>query len=143
MSQQRTERRLPLLIFLALLTLLALRAATAWAAQPRPSRRPARIAAPTWEQRRQLVHLGVAMEGVDLESGLAWALLDEGQVSRLRQEGFVVEWEVQPQDFPPADSDYHDYAETVAALEAIAASYPDIARLTTMGWSWEGRAIQG
>jgi len=38
---------------------------------------------------------------------------------------------------------FHDYNSMVSAMEAIAADYPEIVRLDTLGWSVEGRMILG
>src|SRR6266511_1059800 len=43
--------------------------------------------------------------------------------------------------FPSADSNYHDYAETTAELNQIAAAHPDIVQKTSIGKSYEGRDI--
>ncbi len=43
--------------------------------------------------------------------------------------------------FPPADADYHDYAELTAVVNQIVASYPSIARKISIGTSYEGRDL--
>lgn len=43
--------------------------------------------------------------------------------------------------FPPQDSGYLDYTEMVAEVQAIAASRPEIARLSSIGQSYEGRQL--
>ena len=43
--------------------------------------------------------------------------------------------------FPPADSNYHDYAEMVAEIQQAAADHPAIFSLFSMGSSYEGRTI--
>ncbi|MGH7339441.1 MAG: M14 family zinc carboxypeptidase [Candidatus Rokuibacteriota bacterium] len=43
--------------------------------------------------------------------------------------------------FPPADSNYHDYAEMVAELEQAAFDHPDIFSLFSIGLSYEGRTV--
>jgi hypothetical protein len=48
---------------------------------------------------------------------------------------------IQTFDFPSADSAYHNYAEMTQELNQIAADHPTIARLTTIGTSYEGRAL--
>ncbi|MBC7222714.1 MAG: zinc carboxypeptidase [Anaerolineae bacterium] len=105
--------------------------------------RPARIWAPSPEDRTRLGQLGVAPEGVDVEAGWVWAVLTAEQAARLRRAGFQVAWEAGTLDFPPDDSAYHNYAETLADLADLAARHPDIVRLVTIGTSWEGRLLQG
>ncbi|HEY7149094.1 MAG TPA: M14 family metallopeptidase [Gaiellaceae bacterium] len=48
-----------------------------------------------------------------------------------------------PDDFPPPDSNYHNYAEMVADLQAVAAARPNIVHLFSLGTSYEGRQIVG
>jgi carboxypeptidase T len=44
-------------------------------------------------------------------------------------------------DFPPADSAYHNYAEMTAEINQIVANYPSIARKSSFGTSYEGRDL--
>jgi carboxypeptidase T len=41
--------------------------------------------------------------------------------------------------FPPADSNYHDYAELIAVVNQVVADHPTIARKSSIGASYEGR----
>jgi len=43
--------------------------------------------------------------------------------------------------FPPADSNYHDYAEMVAELQQAAIDHPSIFSLFSLGISYQGRTI--
>lgn len=43
--------------------------------------------------------------------------------------------------FPPADSNYHDYAEMVAELQQAASDHPAIFSLFSLGLSHEGRTV--
>jgi len=43
--------------------------------------------------------------------------------------------------FPPADSNYHDYAEMVAEIQQAAVDHPAIFSLFSIGTSYEGRTI--
>lgn len=43
--------------------------------------------------------------------------------------------------YPARDSGYHDYPEMVAAIRAVEAAYPDIARVLSIGRSEQGRTI--
>lgn len=44
-------------------------------------------------------------------------------------------------DFPPADSAYHNYTEMTNEINQIVASYPSIARKSSFGTSYEGRDL--
>jgi carboxypeptidase T len=44
-------------------------------------------------------------------------------------------------DFPPADSNYHNYSEMVAEINRVAGAFPSLVRSSTIGTSYEGRAI--
>ncbi|GIF74263.1 M14 family zinc carboxypeptidase [Asanoa siamensis] len=43
--------------------------------------------------------------------------------------------------FPPADSNYHDYAELTAVVNQVVADHPSIARKLSIGSSYEGRDL--
>ncbi|MBM0225626.1 M14 family zinc carboxypeptidase [Micromonospora sp. ATA51] len=43
--------------------------------------------------------------------------------------------------FPPADSNYHDYAELTAVVNQVVADHPAIARKSSIGTSYEGRDL--
>ncbi|MFC3503793.1 M14 family metallopeptidase [Micromonospora krabiensis] len=43
--------------------------------------------------------------------------------------------------FPPADSNYHDYAELTALVNQVVADHPTIARKLSIGSSYEGRDL--
>lgn len=44
-------------------------------------------------------------------------------------------------DFPPADSDYHNYAELTAVVNQVVADHPSIAQKISIGTSYEGRDL--
>ena len=95
----------------------------------------------TREQRSQLVN-----EGYDIGEA-AWAdhvmLYAKGAQARtLALRGLrVVPAKVD--DFPPQDSKYHNYAEMVTELQAVAAHYPATVHLFSLGTSYEGRNLIG
>ncbi|GGM32368.1 hypothetical protein GCM10011608_16160 [Micromonospora sonchi] len=43
--------------------------------------------------------------------------------------------------FPPADANYHDYAELIAVVNQVVADHPSIARKISIGRSYEGRDL--
>src|SRR3954465_8095766 len=44
-------------------------------------------------------------------------------------------------NFPPKDSRYHNYAEMVADIKAVAAAHPSIVQVFSIGKSYQGRDI--
>jgi len=44
-------------------------------------------------------------------------------------------------DFPPADSAYHNYSEMITRINQLASTYPSLFRSSTIGTSYQGRAI--
>jgi carboxypeptidase T len=96
----------------------------------------------TREQRSQLVR-----EGYDIGEGY-WAdrvhlYGTDKQALMLSLRGFRVVPMEEPDDFPPEDSRYHNYAEMTADLQALAAAYPSKVHLISLGTSYEGRNLIG
>jgi carboxypeptidase T len=96
----------------------------------------------TREQRSMLV-----AEGYDIGEA-AWAKHVElygthRDARTLALRGFRVVEPGQTDDFPPEDSNYHNYAEMVADLEALAAAHPQTVHLFSLGDSFEGRDLIG
>jgi carboxypeptidase T len=99
----------------------------------------------TREQRSQLV-----AEGYDIGEA-AWADHVElygprWQARALALRGFRVEAGPEVEgidDFPPGDQGYHNYAEMVADLQAMAAAHPQTVHLFSLGTSYEGRNLIG
>jgi hypothetical protein len=58
-----------------------------------------------------------------------------------RQEGMPRTKDATPLDFPSADSNYHNYAETTAAIDQAVADHPSILSRTSIGSSFEGRQM--
>jgi hypothetical protein len=91
---------------------------------------------------------GAAVDGIEHGRVLITAIPSEVQAIRnMGFEVFIVPQPVAnpggigitPQNFPPADSNYHNYAEMVAEINALVASKPAIAQKLTIGNSHEGR----
>ena len=86
---------------------------------------------------------------VDLvEHGQVYVTATPDEVRAIRALGFTVLPDptatpsitgVTPQDFPAADSQYHNYAEMNSDINALVAAHPTIARKTSIGTSFEGR----
>ncbi len=98
------------------------------------------------EERTRIADAGVAIE--EIGPGSIEGIADPSALRRLKDEGvsFRLKGTVggpTPEDFPPADRDFHNYERTKAALAALAAARPDLATAFSMGNSLEGRDLAG
>src|SRR5262249_31738283 len=57
--------------------------------------------------------------------------------------GYPVDPMRSDRDFPAADAAYHNYAETLADLDAVANAHPSTVRRFSIGSSYEGRDLAG
>ncbi len=92
----------------------------------------------------------VAATGANiLEVGHDYVLIEATapEAERIRQQGFALDdspatlAQFSADAFPPADSDYHDYAEMVAEIQQAEIDHGAIVNLFSLGASHEGRAI--
>ncbi|MFL6290529.1 MAG: M14 family zinc carboxypeptidase [Thermoanaerobaculia bacterium] len=86
----------------------------------------------------------IAATGADIfEVGQGYVLVEAtpDEAKALGRLGLTLEPRVVEQVFPPADSNYHDYAEMVAELQQAAFDHPDIFSLFSLGLSYQGRTI--
>src|SRR5690349_20159595 len=90
----------------------------------------------------------IAATGADIfEVGQDYVLIEAtaNEAKALSKLGFtLVKLATQDQFenlFPPADSNYHDYAEMVAELQQAALDHPSIFSLFSLGVSYQGRTI--
>ena len=93
----------------------------------------------TPQSRTAISRFDVDIYGVD--SGTLTFAATPKQAAALRRAGYKLEQLAQPLDFPPADSNYHNYAEQTAELQKIAADHPTIARLSSIGKSFQNRDL--
>ncbi len=127
-------------IWLVWIVLVLLLAAPLPAAGDDGERRfPVRIEAHTREERTAIANLGLAIDQVG--AGYVISHVTGRELADLRRRGYRVEPLAGPQDFPSADANYHNYAETVAELQQAAADHSDILQLQTLGLTRQGRAI--
>lgn len=90
----------------------------------------------------------IAATGADIfEAGHDYVLVEATaeEAAALKRLGFkLVQLQTQDQFealFPPADSNYHDYAEMVTELQQAALDHPTIFSLFSLGISYQGRTI--
>lgn len=86
-----------------------------------------------------------------IEHGTVFITATPTEVAAIKRLGFGVEALPAPPasapgdphvlGFPPADSGYHDYDETLAEINRIATAYPALASRRVIGRSYEGRDI--
>jgi carboxypeptidase T len=103
----------------------------------------------TAQQRSQISRTGVDVLG---SSGTTTEIIGtQADAARLRALGFRVEHRLDIDrspvsanaiaDFPPADSGFHNYAEVTTELRNAASTYSSIGRLSSVGNSYQGRAL--
>jgi murein tripeptide amidase MpaA len=93
----------------------------------------------THAQLDRIARSGVAID--DIEHAVVTVTATDLEVRSLRRQGFSVQPILQTYDFPSSDAAYHNYAETIAEVDAIVAKYPAIASKKVLGTSYEGRNI--
>jgi murein tripeptide amidase MpaA len=99
----------------------------------------------TWADANNVAATGASVDAV--EHGKLYITATPAEATAIRKLGFTLIEEpkvadgIGTFDFPPADSAYHNYAEMTAELNQIVADHPTIARLQTIGTSYEGRAL--
>ena len=103
----------------------------------------------TLADRDAVARTGAAVDHI--EHGDIYVTATRSELARIRALGFSVELVPPPpttqdaviNDFPPADSLYHNEAETNAELNQIVADHGSIAQKFNIGTSYEGRTIWG
>jgi carboxypeptidase T len=95
----------------------------------------------TREQRSLLTSLGTDIATV--ETSRVIIVATEAEARALALAGYNVSKFADSDDFPPQDSNYHNYAEMVADVQAVAAAHPTTAHIFTIGNSYEGRNLIG
>ncbi|MET0237580.1 MAG: M14 family metallopeptidase [Kibdelosporangium sp.] len=102
--------------------------------------------AKTSQQRSQLAATGAVV--TYSEHGVVGITATAAEVEQIRKLGYRVSPQNAPTqpdagtfDFPPADSNYHNYTELTAEVNAVAAGYPAIVSKQVIGKSYEGRDL--
>ncbi|WP_019818787.1 M14 family metallopeptidase [Saccharomonospora saliphila] len=147
---RRTRRALATVGGLVLLATVAAPAV----AQPSGERGLYEAHAADAEQRTELVRAGVDVLGV--RDGTVTMIATAGQARDLRADGFDLDrigdvdrmlaergtgTRAAADEFPPGDEDYHTYSELTDELQRTEADHGDIARLSSVGESYEGRSL--
>ncbi|GAA2206351.1 hypothetical protein GCM10009850_018090 [Nonomuraea monospora] len=136
-------------ILLAALSLISLTGMTgAGATAEPPPNKQYRVSGPVDAQQRSAVAAtGAAIEEVAKDSVLVTAT--EAEVSAIKRLGYRVAEVPRPTppsvdafDFPPADSQYHNYAEMNAEINALVAAHPGLISQANYGTSYEGRNLR-
>jgi carboxypeptidase T len=113
------------------------------------AQRWAQVSSLTKEERSQIANEGMSIEAIRSDS--VWGFATPEQLERLKAKGFQVLGNYSPDlgrgghqgtfDFPAKDAKFHNYAETTGSLRMLASSHADIARMTSIGKTVEGREI--
>lgn len=93
----------------------------------------------TSQQRSAIASTGAGIELVGPDYVVVRAL--ESEASAIRAKGLQPNLVAGTDDFPPADSDYNNYAEMVADINAVAAEHPDLVQTFSIGQSYQGREM--
>jgi carboxypeptidase T len=109
------------------------------------------IAATSVEQRTKLLELGFSIEGIRSDS--VWGFASDEVIASAKSAGYRVlgkhSFETgrgghhgpDALDFIPRDASLHNYGEMVQALQALEAAHPDLAKVSSIGKTVEGRDI--
>ncbi|MEH0823257.1 MULTISPECIES: M14 family zinc carboxypeptidase [unclassified Micromonospora] len=121
-------------------------------ARPAPDPEPAaasyRVLGPrTVADRNAVARTGAAIDYS--EHGVLHVSATRAEAAAITRLGFRLESDPTPTPhdhagtlaFPPADSNYHDYAELTAVVNQAVADHPAIARKISIGTSYEGRDL--
>lgn len=125
-----------LLTFLSLLLFLLLPSFLARAQAPRHFL--VTLDLPDPQARTAILQQGYQLWGATLQD--ITLVVDEQALISLQKKGYQIH-SIQPLDFPANFEDYHNYAEMVAEITAVAAQYPEIVRLQSLGQSHQKREI--
>jgi carboxypeptidase T len=93
------------------------------------------------QDRGAVANIGFAIDYVDLEAGYVEAWVPLADIERIKELGFAYDVVSTKDTFPPSHDAYHDYAEQVAFVTDLAAQYPEITDLFSIGKSLENRDL--
>lgn len=127
-----------------LCALLLLVTAAGFAASPAENSEPPlywmRVAAKDAKERTAIANTGVSIEVVNKDDVVV--LGSAAELALLQKTNKIQTFfKMNALDFPTSDSNFHNYAELKAALEALAKAHPDIVTLGVIGKTGEKRDI--
>ena len=93
----------------------------------------------TKEDRTAIAQTGAAIEEIGPDYVIVRATSLE--IRTFAGQAYAVQEQMQPLDFPAADSAYHNYAEMSAEILQVANAHPDIVSRFSIGLSYEGREM--
>src|SRR5262245_23596320 len=101
----------------------------------------------TWADRNAVARTGAALDYID--HGKIYVSATRSEAKAIQQLGFglallpppATTSDVTIEDFPPADSNYHNFNEMITEINNVAAAYPNLVRVSTIGQSYQGRNI--
>jgi len=155
-SRVSARKRAKLLIAVVAAVTLVIAGAPA-GADPRPdaaaiTSAPYQVNGPkTWADSNAIAQTGAAIDNI--EHGKIYVTATPAEVLAIQKLGFTVTAMPKPDagaragtdaainDFPPADSNYHNYAEMTADINAVVAAHPTIVQKLSYGSSFEGRDL--
>lgn len=114
------------------------------------------VSAQNQTERSQIANTGASIEAIRSDS--VWAMATPEEIEAIKQAGFKIlgnfdatmargghdsgfSAQVGATGFPAGDERFHDYKETEAALKSLQTTNADIARVSSIGKSLEGRDI--
>ncbi|HLO01802.1 MAG TPA: M14 family zinc carboxypeptidase [Symbiobacteriaceae bacterium] len=93
----------------------------------------------TQQQRSAIANTGAALE--QISSDFVTVVATGAEVKDLQKLGFAPEALLVAEDFPTADSAYHNYSEMVSEIQSVATAKPAITSLFSIGKSYENRDL--
>jgi hypothetical protein len=156
MGSRVSARKRAKLLIAAVAALALVSAGAPAGADPRPdaaaiTSAPYQVVGPkTWADANAVAQTGAAIDSI--EHGKIYVTATPAEVLAIQKLGFTLNQLPSPSaaraatdavinDFPPADSNYHNYAEMVTDLNNIAAAHPTIVQKISLGKSFENRDI--
>ncbi|MDH6464464.1 carboxypeptidase T [Micromonospora sp. A200] len=149
MSPLRRRLALAVAVGLGLVTVATGPVSARPAPDPEPAAAGYRVLGPrTLADRNSVARTGAAIDYS--EHGILHVSATRAEAAAITRLGFRLESEPAPTHshdeagtlaFPPADSNYHDYAELTAVVNQAVADHPAIARKISIGTSYEGRDL--
>ncbi|MFN7685929.1 MAG: M14 family metallopeptidase [Oligoflexia bacterium] len=107
------------------------------------------VAAKDKFERSKIANSGMSIEAVRSDS--VWGFATRKMVQELKASGFIVLGDFDAAvargghqygfDFPAADARYHNYSELTSKLKMLVQSHADIAKLSSIGKTIEGRDV--